>query len=82
MHGHHIVPKCKGGKDTAPTCGACGSFIHSTWSHNELRDEFNAVEKIVADERFQKYLGWVLKQDPGAKFRTVRNNSRAKGKYR
>lgn len=82
MHGHHVVPKCKGGKVIAPTCGACGSFIHATWSHNELRDTFNTVEKIVADERFQKYLKWILKQQPTAHFKTMRNNDRAKGKYR
>ena len=81
-HGHHVVPRCKGGKETVPTCGACGSFIHATWSHNELRDEYNTVEKIVADERFQKYLKWLLKQDSTAHFKTFRRNGRAEGRYR
>lgn len=82
MHEHHVVPRCKGGKDVEPTCGSCGSFIHGTWSHNELRDVYNTVERIRADERFKKYLRWVLKQSPTAKFKTVRRNGRAKGKYR
>lgn len=81
-HGHHIVPKCKGGTDVRPTCGACGSFIHATWSHNQLRDEFNTVEKIVTDERYQKFLKWLLKQDSTAHFKTVRNNNRPAGKYK
>ena len=81
-HQHHVVPRAKGGKETVPTCGSCGSFIHATWSHNELRDEFNTVEKILADERFQRYLAWLKKQQPTAHFKTQRKNDRAKGKYR
>lgn len=81
-HEHHVVPKCKKGKETVLTCGSCGSFIHATWSHNELRDEFNTVDKILADERFQKYLVWLRKQQPTAHFKTIRRNDRAKGPYR
>ena len=82
MHGHHVVPRCKGGKTIVSTCGACGSFIHATWSHNELRDEYNAVEKILADARFRKYLAWLKKQHDTAHFKTRRNKMRPAGKYR
>src|SRR5438309_795049 len=57
--GHHVVPRCKGGSYVAPTCCSCEDFIHKTWSHNELRDTFNTVEKIIADARFQKFLRWL-----------------------
>jgi len=33
--GHHVVPRCKGGRKTAPTCQSCEDFIHKTWSHKE-----------------------------------------------
>jgi hypothetical protein len=46
--GHHVVPRCKGGRDIAPTCHSCEDFIHKTWTHNELRDTFNTVEQIQA----------------------------------
>lgn len=82
LHSHHVVPRCKGGKDIEPTCGACGSFIHATWSHNELRDEYNTVEKIKQDERYQKFWKWLVKQPITAHYRTERRNGRAKGKYR
>lgn len=82
MHRHHTTPRSKGGKETVPTCGCCGSFIHATWSHNELRDVYNMVERIKADERFRRYLGWLRKQDAEAHFRTRRRNGRAQGKYR
>ena len=60
--GHHVVPRCKGGTETVPTCHSCEDFIHKTWSHNELRDTFNTVETILADARFQKFLKWLHKQ--------------------
>jgi len=45
----------KGGKEIAPTCHSCEDYIHKTWTHNELRDTFNTVEKILSDPRFQKF---------------------------
>lgn len=81
-HGHHVIPRCKGGTVIETTCGACGSFIHKTWSHNELRDTYNTVDKIKNEPRFIAFLTWRLKQKPGLKFRTERRNGRAEGKYR
>jgi hypothetical protein len=79
--GHHVIPRCKGGAETAPTCHSCEDFIHKTWSHNELRDRFNTVERIQADPRFQKFLRWLYKQQPNAFFRTRRNRSRTSRTY-
>ena len=80
--GHHVVPRCKGGRDIAPTCHPCEDFIHKTWTHNELRDEFNTVEKIRSDPRFRKFLRWLYKQQEGAFFRTRRNRNRTSQPYR
>ena len=80
--GHHVVPRCKGGRETAPTCRSCEDFIHKTWTHNELRDTFNAVEKIQTDSRYQKFLRWLDKQQQHAVFRTRRNRSRMDHPYR
>ncbi len=64
------------------TCHSCEDFIHKTWTHNELRDEFNTVEKIRSDPRFQKFLRWLYKQQEGTFFRTRRNRSRPSQPYR
>lgn len=80
--GHHIVPRCKGGREVAPTCQSCEDFIHKTWSHNELRDTFNTVEKVLADARFQAFLRWLYKQQDGAIFKTRRNRARPAKYYR
>jgi len=73
--GHHVVPRCKGGTETAPTCHSREDFIHKTWSHKELRDAFNTVEKSGP-------IHWLYKQQPSVFFRTRRNRSRTSQPYR
>ena len=80
--GHHVVPRCKGGREIVPTCHSCEDFIHKTWSHNELRDNFNSVERICADQRFQKFLRWLHKQKTETVFKSRRNRTRTDRKYR
>lgn len=79
--GHHVVPRCKGGREIVPTCQSCEDFIHKTWTHNQLRDDYNTVDKIRADERFQKFLQWLGKQHENTVFKTRRNRSRPKRKF-
>jgi hypothetical protein len=79
--GHHVVPKCKGGTNIVPTCVTCESFIHNTWSHNELRDTYNSVESILANEKFQRFLTWRRKQPADTVFESDTGNTRSKRKY-
>lgn len=78
---HHIIPRAKGGKETVSACETCENFIHKTWSHNELRDTYNNVETILADEKFQKFLKWRRKQSPETAFRSDVGKFRSKRKY-
>jgi glutaredoxin-related protein len=78
---HHIIPRCKKGKELVPTCEVCEGWIHSNYSHNQLRDTYNSVEIILADENFQKFLKWRRKQDPDVLFKSDINKSRSKRKY-
>jgi hypothetical protein len=78
---HHLIPRCKKGDDVVPTCLSCESYIHSTWSHNELRDIYNNVDTILANEKFQKFLKWRRKQPPTAVFKSDRGCERCKRKY-
>jgi len=80
--GHHVVPRCKGGAEILPTCLSCEDFIHQNWSHYELHDGFNTVEKILADARFQRFLRWLHKQHETAFFRSDHNRSRNTNRYR
>lgn len=80
--GHHIIPKCKYGNVIVDACESCESFIHKTWSHNELRDVYNNVDTILNDEKFQKFLKWRLKQQIGVVFKSKAGKLRDKGKYK
>lgn len=79
--GHHIIPKSKGGTIIIPTCETCESYIHKTWTHNQLRDTYNNVETILADDGFQKFLKWRRKQPTTALFKSVPGKHRDKRKY-
>lgn len=79
--GHHLVPRSKGGHVIVPTCETCESFIHKTWSHNELRDFYNSVEIILGTEEFHRFLKWRLKQPPTVLFKSDKGKFRDRNKY-
>jgi hypothetical protein len=81
IRNHHIIPKCKGGKETIPVCFVCENFIHASWSHNELRDTYNSVEAILNSPKFQAFLKWRLKQPATAVFKSSPGKFRDKNKY-
>lgn len=78
---HHLTPRSKGGKETADTCETCESYIHKTWTHNELRDIYNSVEVILANEGFQKFLKWRRKQPSTVLFKSEPGKFRDKRRY-
>lgn len=79
--GHHMIPRSKGGDVIVPTCETCESFIHKTWTHNELRDVYNTVESILQTEKFQKFLKWRLKQPATVLFKSSPGKFRDRNKY-
>lgn len=79
--GHHVVPRAKGGKEIIPTCETCESFIHKTWTHNELRDTYNSVEAIFESPKFKAFLKWRRKQPPTVIFKSDRGKFRDKNPY-
>jgi hypothetical protein len=79
--GHHVIPKSKGGTTIVPTCETCESYIHKTWTHNQLRDTYNNVDIILADEGFQKFLKWRRKQPATALFKSEPGKFRDKNPY-
>jgi uncharacterized Zn finger protein len=60
---HHLVPKAKGGKDTILVCRNCGDFLHKLFTNNQLRDNFNTLEKILYNESIQTWIKWVQKRE-------------------
>lgn len=63
---HHLVPKSKGGRhgETILIHNICHQKIHSLFTEKELRDNYQTVEKLRANEEMQKFKKWVSKKDP------------------
>lgn len=61
---HHLIPVLKGGRkgETVRLHKICHEKIHSIWKESELRDFYNTMDHINADERIQKFVKWVRKQ--------------------
>ena len=78
---HHLIPRAKNGTETTPTCQLCENYIHSTWTHNQLRDTFNSIETILKDNGFQRFLKWRLKQSPTILFKSSSGKFKDKNKY-
>jgi len=62
MSEHHLIPKCKKGKETVRIHRVCHDFIHATFTDKELARDYNTVEKLMQDERMQKFGKWVAKK--------------------
>jgi len=78
---HHLIPRAKNGKETTDTCPTCEGWIHSRWTHNQLRDIYNSVDVILSDEGFQKFLKWRRKQTATVLFKSDPGKFRDKRKY-
>lgn len=61
---HHLVPACRGGKETQHMHKVCHSKIHHTFTEKQLEKEFNSVEKLLENEEIVKFVAWVSKKDP------------------
>ena len=71
---HHMVPKCRGGKETEYLHKICHRKIHSIWTEKELEKEYNDPEKIKEHEEMQKFIKWVSKKEPDFYDRNERHN--------
>ncbi len=62
--GHHLIPKSKGGRETAEICLDCHRMIHTLFDNRRLERELSSVEALQAQPEFAKYLRWIRKR-PG-----------------
>ena len=71
---HHMVAKCRGGKETEYLHKICQRKIHSIWTEKELEKEYNDSEKIKEHEEMQNFIKWVNKKEPDFYDRNERHN--------
>ena len=75
---HHLVPKSRGGKETATLCRDCHKAIHATFTNKELEKSFHTREALMAHEGFRRMVEFIAKQDPGGKVRIRPAKSRGR----
>jgi len=59
---HHLIPRAKGGKEKITVCHDCGNQVHQLFTNNELKKDFNTIEKLLANEKIQTWIKWVRKK--------------------
>ena len=61
---HHLVPRCKGGRETEYLHLVCHRKLHSTFTEKQLAEEFNTVEALLGHEQIARFVEWVKKRPP------------------
>ena len=59
---HHLVPKAKKGKEIILVCCDCGNQIHKLFSIKELTKQYNSLEKLLNNEKIQRWIEWIRKR--------------------
>lgn len=77
---HHLVPKCKGGRDTEYLHRICHRQIHALFTETELARQFNSVDTLLAHPDIATFVAWI-KTKPDAFMERTRKSQRLKGAW-
>ena len=61
---HHIVPKSRGGRDTAPVHPICHRTIHRHLTNRQIARDFTTAAPLRTHPEIAKFLVWVANKDP------------------
>ena len=61
---HHVVPKSRGGRETAPVHPICHRTIHATLSNKEIERSYASAEALRAHPEIARFIQWVSDKDP------------------
>ena len=61
---HHLIPKCKKGKEVAMLHDICHAKIHHTFTETELEQHYHTAERLREHSEMQVFIKWVQKKDP------------------
>ena len=63
MELHHLEPASKRKNSlTILVDHQCGDAIHQTFQNYQLKTQYNSLEKLLSNEKIQKWVEWVRKQ--------------------
>jgi hypothetical protein len=61
---HHIVPKSRGGRETAPIHPICHRTIHAALTNRELEQGYAEPAALRAHSEIARFLDWIRDKDP------------------
>ena len=73
---HHMVPKCRGGRETTTIHAICHKQIHALFTESELARSYSTAADLLAHPEMAKFIAWVRKKDPGFTDGAKRSNRR------
>lgn len=56
---HHLIPKCKKGKEKVLLHKICHDQIHCLFPEKLLAKKYSTIEALLSDERIVKFIEWV-----------------------
>jgi len=56
---HHLVPKLKGGRETAPMHRICHRQVHALFHEGELARRYASADALLAHPEVRKFVDWV-----------------------
>lgn len=60
---HHLIPKNRKESPTAQICQPCHKQVHATFTHHELKQEYDTIEALREADRLQSFVTWISKTD-------------------
>ncbi|NBU58441.1 MAG: HNH endonuclease [Betaproteobacteria bacterium] len=72
---HHLVPKLKGGRETAPMHRICHRQVHALFSETELARHYATAPALLAHPEVRAFVDWVSSK-PNDFYETVRRPRR------
>ncbi|HJQ18653.1 MAG TPA: HNH endonuclease [Allosphingosinicella sp.] len=61
---HHVLPKSRGGRETAPVHPICHRAIHAALSNTELARAYVSADALRAHPEIARFLSWVRGKEP------------------
>jgi hypothetical protein len=78
---HHLVPKSKGGRQTALLHRVCHRQIHALLTDSELARDYATVEALLRHPELSAFVAWV-KTKPEDFFVSTRKSARVRKRRR
>ena len=78
---HHLVPKCKGGRQTEFLHRVCHRQVHALLTESELARQYATVDALLQHPELQAFVAWV-KTKPDDFFVRTRKSVRVRKRKR